>query len=387
MEDWEMEAQRMGMLYERASLTIAASGAMDSSIGLFISKSFGLQSEGLPFYKSVTDESPTGQFFIHQKFSTSPVWGPLCTRGWAMQEWTLSRRIVFFTSGGISWKCKEVQLCEFQGPTDLEQYPGWDALLERYSETEFTFEKDRLIALEGLVSQMRRSRNDDYHYGVWMNDLATHIAWVRRSTWFYEGVIDAPSWSWASKNGMKGFVARFDDRDTSRGVEARNTSIAATGTMTVSGAYLRGCTVLQGTDTIDDSCQHNVENLMGALASGLGYDSDQIEDAASGALIGAVVLDHKNDFNEDSCSHDESSDGLGQETDEMSGSDMVCLFLAKSRWPGSISDNPKCFWILVLAPVPATEEGSHCYKRIGAGATLTGPQDGDWTQVPKIHII
>lgn len=120
-EDWRKEASKMGKVYERAILTIAASGAHDSHEGCFISKSSDLCSEHVPYYPRDHDTTPSGSFFLHQIFDPSPEWGPLQNRGWAFQEWYLSRRVVHFTTGGVSWKCKESKQDQYNHWLDMGQ--------------------------------------------------------------------------------------------------------------------------------------------------------------------------------------------------------------------------------------------------------------------------
>jgi hypothetical protein len=68
-DDWEKEA---GKIYERAILTIAASGAQDSTKGCFISKSHELSSEPIPYFSDFRDSFESGCFYLHQIFDPSP---------------------------------------------------------------------------------------------------------------------------------------------------------------------------------------------------------------------------------------------------------------------------------------------------------------------------
>jgi hypothetical protein len=84
----------------------------------------------------------------------SPAQGPLAERGWALQEWRLSLRIIHFTKGGLTWVCKTVQCGERDEFIDVSEYPGWHHLVEDYTSRKLTYETDRRIALEGLVKEM-----------------------------------------------------------------------------------------------------------------------------------------------------------------------------------------------------------------------------------------
>src|SRR4051794_24413782 len=48
-----------------------------------------------------------------------PYCSPLGYRAWARQEWYLSRRTLFFTRGGISWKCRLDQFNERERYYDM----------------------------------------------------------------------------------------------------------------------------------------------------------------------------------------------------------------------------------------------------------------------------
>ena len=68
--------------------------------------------------------------------------------------------MVHFTKGGLSWKCKEVEMDERHGEIDMQAYQEWDAALERFSGSLLIYETDRLIALQGIANEMQKSRSD-----------------------------------------------------------------------------------------------------------------------------------------------------------------------------------------------------------------------------------
>ena len=98
----------------RAYLTIAASDAIDSTEGCFISRRPDLPTVEIPYYSDVEDTE--GSIYISALSLHEPTvaWGPLRQRAWALQEWYLSRRMVHFTKGGLSRKSKEVEVDERQ---------------------------------------------------------------------------------------------------------------------------------------------------------------------------------------------------------------------------------------------------------------------------------
>ena len=54
-KDWLQESAQMGSIYERNHLTIAASDAIDSTEGCFISRRPGLPTVEIPYYSNVED--------------------------------------------------------------------------------------------------------------------------------------------------------------------------------------------------------------------------------------------------------------------------------------------------------------------------------------------
>lgn len=178
--DWEFESSQMSRIYENALVTIAASSAVDSSEGLYLtldkslSLSVGrnsspncLQKFGL-FSQSGTIRSEVANpFTVHMS--------PLNKRGWTFQEVILSRRIIYFTKDQIYWQCREVvesedgtirttwREREFRKGTNRSMLgPNlifetsinhlWWGWAMDYSRRLFTFPADRLFACAGIVS-------------------------------------------------------------------------------------------------------------------------------------------------------------------------------------------------------------------------------------------
>jgi hypothetical protein len=240
-KDWESEAKQMGKVYQAALLVIAASGAANCHVGCFIAKSRELLSEEVPYFSSLHDIAPSGKFFFHQIFDTSPDWGPLQKRGWSFQEWRLARRIVHFTEGGMEWQCRErahAHLGEVVQPEQLR----WDELLWTYCEAAFTFETDRLIALQGLASELQVGRQDRYCYGMWTADFPLQLLWMRLGPGLTDGLTDVPSWSWASKLGPRLFWSMISN-EVHLGIESQAISVDATGTMMMYNTLLRKCSI------------------------------------------------------------------------------------------------------------------------------------------------
>jgi len=102
-----------------------------------------------------------------------------------------------------------------------------------YSELHFTFEKDKLIALSGIVERMAKLWPDNrYIAGLWEENLLLQLSWfadfdeVARPSSFR-----APTWSWASIKSVVSWSSV--DYSAMKGVEVVDVSCPAVYTGTV----------------------------------------------------------------------------------------------------------------------------------------------------------
>jgi hypothetical protein len=238
-DDWARESARMADVYHHAALTISADGASDSSKGLF-------QTIENPRTKeiSIPFQCPTGAGSIcarksdlHGKDRVHVIGQkkeePLRSRGWVLQEWILSNRIVHFTAGEILWECNMFHCCECQiaSQSNLEDHKHWQAInetskthfyqrgeaksderfnwprvVENFSDRQLTKNTDRLPALSGLATLHKPKASEDYAAGIWKSQLPQALLWrIHPGNTPYSSdrgtrheVYYAPSWSWAS---------------------------------------------------------------------------------------------------------------------------------------------------------------------------------------------
>ncbi|KAH7090001.1 heterokaryon incompatibility protein-domain-containing protein [Paraphoma chrysanthemicola] len=209
-DDWNKEAKRMRDVYQNAALVLSASGAKDSSEGFFITNRPRSVVQRVPkIYNGIQKgvfniaSLPPGRSF--------PTEGPLYRRAWALQEWYLARRVIVFMPGGISWICNGVENSmgeRGQGASlFLMEKLSWLDLLREYTGKRLTYPKDRIKAIEGIVADMRLSRQDDFlsKYGVWHDELIMQLLWMFQSD-KETSELDAlklPTWSWAASGGAK----------------------------------------------------------------------------------------------------------------------------------------------------------------------------------------
>jgi len=217
--DWHQESVKMGKVYEKAYLLIAAAGAKDSTEGLFATRSDLSASVEVPFYHAGAEIMGGFRIAMSSLLEEKPSFGPLRYRAWAFQEWHLARRIVFFMPGGMSWMCRRDEYNERGYDFDLRSdvdliRPGstfsWLCCLEQYSRSRLSVFTDRLPAIQGIATELQEARHGTYSTGVFTTDLEKQLVWVcypngRR----HEDQPNLPSWCWGSLGGPKIYLAGF----------------------------------------------------------------------------------------------------------------------------------------------------------------------------------
>ncbi|PVH80552.1 HET-domain-containing protein, partial [Cadophora sp. DSE1049] len=206
-EDWLAESKHMGSVYEKAFLTIAASSASDSRGGLFITRPYGelkVPTISISFDDpAIGATEPLGSYSIGLEWrqepfiqELDPMDTALSKRGWATQEWILSRRTIHFLDRGLVWVCKtsaEAETGYFvvgRGIPIQEYKNAWGQIVQEHSARLFTYQRDRLVSLEGLASRYRhfKPKDDWYAAGIWGSDMPLHLLWSPKMlAWDREG--------------------------------------------------------------------------------------------------------------------------------------------------------------------------------------------------------
>lgn len=220
-DDWIRESASMSGVYGGATINIAASGAVDGSLGFFFDRHASWRCQ----IRRMFDGKDSLFDCIPSRYHYSLNDAPLATRGWVTQERFLSQRTLHFTQNEIFWECDQ----RFASETFPRRVPLWGPISERdfslrkqpmthalwfnlvqeYSRCKLTFARDRLVAISGLAQIFQAQIDDDYVAGLWKKDLESQLLW--RAVKPDERPIPptAPSWSWAS---LKGSVY-FDHQD------------------------------------------------------------------------------------------------------------------------------------------------------------------------------
>jgi hypothetical protein len=164
---------------------------------------------------------------------TAFLYEPINSRAWALQERLLSPRLLIYTWKSIFWHCDgslQQSGCE-NGVPDFGhgEYKfrlgkrtlgekDWEAIVQQYCSRSLTDCHDKLPAISGIAQkyQAMNPEPDKYLAGLWESDLPRHLLWVQ-FTKFYEPFLPAPrnrrptsyrapSWSWASIDGLVSFL-------------------------------------------------------------------------------------------------------------------------------------------------------------------------------------
>lgn len=177
-EDWEKEAGRMASVYGETHINIAATGAIDGNVGLFLKHAntvggacFPSSSPNLPTYAVVHPG-------LYRDGISNTV---LSSRAWAFQERVLSSRTLHFGFGDLFWECHTKDACEFfpNGiPPPFTTYDAigrrselvsarWSMITELYSKCYMTNSRDKLVALAGVARMAQQESGEDYIAGMW----------------------------------------------------------------------------------------------------------------------------------------------------------------------------------------------------------------------------
>lgn len=161
----------------------------------------------------------------------------LFRRGWILQEWLLSKRLLWYTPHGLFYECQQElprsydqsQLTYERANPELRAHLElkasfhhsnkdilgfWYHALEVYSRQHLTQPTDRVLAVAGLAKEVgpilanpgllpsmgHAGANEVYVAGLWLRDIHHGLLWEQHhsATTSTSDVKEAPSWSWAS---------------------------------------------------------------------------------------------------------------------------------------------------------------------------------------------
>lgn len=109
-QDWHHESALMSSIYRNSMLTISASGAADGSHGCFLPE---VHPEIVQLPQTFSDTGGKAYVMGSRLNTYGPPWtdriasGPLFRRAWALQERSLSRKVLHCSTGQWAWECCE----------------------------------------------------------------------------------------------------------------------------------------------------------------------------------------------------------------------------------------------------------------------------------------
>lgn len=157
---------------------------------------------------------------------------PISKGVWSFQERVLSRRTVHFASDQIYFEClshfvsEDGLLERLRYHTTVEKLPDgadhcrkraanasplsrWFSILWDYGRRQSSTPSDKLPALSNVARAFQQMLDDDYIVGYWKKSLIESLCWQSLHC-KPAGESSAPSWSWASVDGIPGVGFKAD---------------------------------------------------------------------------------------------------------------------------------------------------------------------------------
>lgn len=233
-EDWREQALQMHLVYRHAQVTIVATQASSSHSG-FLHRDVELSRAIRIEYKSDDAQTEKRRSFILCRHQSSKEgqrmhavdgarWN---TRGWTMQERSLSTRTIHFCRNKLFFECRGSLLSEEnEPPQEVELlshvmwprgekvstqrfYENWELHVNEYCRRNLTNCRDKLPAIHSIAEEMSERTKMEYVAcaGMWRPYFKRELLWT---VGFGEAskppVPRAPSWSWASLEAHTNFV-------------------------------------------------------------------------------------------------------------------------------------------------------------------------------------
>lgn len=286
-DDMEGEIKAMASTYKNAYVTIAAASAetcQDGFLQYRVPRKSKFPRFELPYRAwDDTPSTPAGRIIAEESIMYNPLLEPISRRAWCLQEKLLSPRIATFGMHELIFQCRDegygdplvagsngtlpsfmrgnVRLCpaffDSAGTISPEEFfMSWGDVLIDYSCREVTYKNDTLVALSALASEFQRlSNGDEYLAGLWRRELIRWLCWIVDPSPELDpqnlrqklqprllGV--APSWSWASVNGIIAIGSGLEDKEFHAEVVRCETTLLdeslPTGAVTAGVLELRG---------------------------------------------------------------------------------------------------------------------------------------------------
>ena len=228
-DDWAHESGRMRDYYKYSFGTIAATGASNSSEGLFFDRNPAFVPPFRAIHRWQGKEKDIAVTAERSSCLEALRKEPLNQRGWFLQERFLSPRILHFGRSHMSWECQtelscetwpnNVPVCIYKRSsfalnhkwttvrsTEREVRDSWRRIVSIYSRMALTRLSDTCVAFAGIAEEFQATNRDYYIAGMWRQNLEEGLLWRVDEQRYAKGSSArsqsylAPSWSWLSSD-------------------------------------------------------------------------------------------------------------------------------------------------------------------------------------------
>jgi len=213
----------MAQIYSDAYVTILASSAGDAAHGFLAHRYENDEPVARIPFRVAPDMfgSITARQYVPRSSSVKKS-NPLSTRAWALQEQMMASRLLDYTKHTLVWRCassmmslnnslmvdpgdEPVPKLISQLSTDPEKaLREWSRIVQDYSHRDMSIESDKLPAIAALAQRFSAVLGH-YYAGLWRYNLIKQLCWESANTSQKRRAgspYRAPSWSWASVNGI-----------------------------------------------------------------------------------------------------------------------------------------------------------------------------------------
>jgi len=252
-EDWEIECTKMADIFRYSRVTLCGPQASDSSTGFLHPRTYQhsppqiwefRDPEDTDCRRATIQSKRSGEEHRSRpELTAQERESPLQHRGWILQEYLLSPRMLFFGSNRMYWECTmslqfedfpmsdeipiyrrpgdnsaslrtlalEYRGCHclipksamspFETPSQSEVIYTWFQIIQDYTKRSLSVAEDKLPAVSAIASSLFSGNGENYLAGLPKQALHEGLAWrvssidgLKNSKLPYR----APTWSWAS---------------------------------------------------------------------------------------------------------------------------------------------------------------------------------------------
>jgi len=327
--DWAREAVRMYQIYRNSYCNISATASSNSFGGLYYSRDphhlwedeVNLNTMDMPKAGSNRDFQSITSLgmdvrrctILDPNFWNRIVDGaPVNRRAWVLQERLLAPRVLHFCEGQIAWECRHLDAaesypngaptCQLKSgevmervrlkallPEEYGSHPfvvnkselsdaaheNWKKIVERYSTTNLSDPKDKLVALAGIAEVMSAHIPGRYIAGLWEKYLASQLLW-RVDPIFVNDRFEypstrpiayrAPSFSWAAIDSQQGIRCGETKREDELEIAVENFHVQPKMNSPF-GSIESGCYIILTCTLIKVEVDHMERNVPGQSPS------------------------------------------------------------------------------------------------------------------------